>query len=174
MPESPELFAFDTGYSLQSGLALAYYCDKVLQGATLYRSKKQILAHRIRDLWDQATTDILAISQYPDEDPTVYVEIPQVYPGSALEHGKTEDLLMLATSGGPGLMLSPYSNMVRPRQWKGQLPKEVCGRRIVSTLSPEELETVAESMAEVAPSLQHNVWDAIGIGLWGCGRLQLR
>jgi hypothetical protein len=50
---------------------------------------------------------------------------------------------------------------VKPREWKGQVPKDVHHARLVKTLTPEELAMVE---ASAPPSLRHNVLDAVGIG----------
>lgn len=85
-------------------------------------------------------------------------EIPQVYRGSRLK-GDPNDLISLAlvVGGISGNALKYY----RPREWKGQVPKNVMISRIKSKLTREELKNVRLPNK----SLQHNVWDAIGIGL---------
>jgi hypothetical protein len=50
---------------------------------------------------------------------------------------------------------------VKPREWKGQVPKDVHHARLVKTLTPDELAMVE---ASAPPSLRHNVLDAVGIG----------
>ena len=54
-----------------------------------------------------------------------------------------------------------------PRQWKGSVPKEVMGPRIEGRLTPQERLAVSPC----APSLRHNIVDAIGIGLFHFKRL---
>src|SRR3972149_4885609 len=58
---------------------------------------------------------------------------------------------------------------VEPRTWKGQVPKEIHHRRVVAALSAAELARIAEIQPK---SLQHNVLDAVGLGLWHLGRLK--
>ena len=48
---------------------------------------------------------------------------------------------------------------VEPRAWKGTVPKDIMYRRIVAKLSADEYNTI------VKPK-DHNVVDAVGIGLW--------
>jgi len=50
---------------------------------------------------------------------------------------------------------------VKPREWKGQVPKDVHHARLVKTLTPDEMAMVERA---APPSLRHNVLDAIGIG----------
>ena len=51
----------------------------------------------------------------------------------------------------------------KPRIWKGNVPKKVHHRRLRSVLTPDELKAVAANA-------DHNVWDAIGLGLFATGR----
>jgi hypothetical protein len=50
---------------------------------------------------------------------------------------------------------------VRPEQWKRQLPKELAARRFLALLSAQERELVPPD---------HNVQDAVGLGLYALGR----
>lgn len=60
---------------------------------------------------------------------------------------------------------------VEPYRWKGQLPKDVMGRRILARLTPVEL-SLWETTADAWPrGLRHNALDAVGIGLWALRRL---
>lgn len=49
-----------------------------------------------------------------------------------------------------------------PREWKGQVPKVVHNQRVLNALSHVEREKIVHN---------HNVIDAVGIGLWFCGRI---
>lgn len=76
--------------------------------------------------------------------------------------------VILATSGVCPRVLSP-----KPEDWTGQLPKTTTGdawksprgRRIAGRLRPEELALVPD---------QHDCIDAVGLGLWALGRLDVR
>lgn len=52
--------------------------------------------------------------------------------------------------------------LVRPFEWKGQLPKDVCERRIRSILGEDFPKN----------KLSNHAVDAIGIGLWAQGRFK--
>lgn len=52
--------------------------------------------------------------------------------------------------------------LYKPAQWKGQAPKSATKARCQAELSHPELAKVALPRAR---GLQHNVWDAVGIGL---------
>lgn len=56
----------------------------------------------------------------------------------------------------------------RPREWKGTIPDEMINERIKSRLSESELGRVILP----AKSYQHNVWNAIGVGLKYLNRLE--
>ena len=98
-------------------------------------------------------------------DPDFFIsEVPQVYRAGASK-GDPDDLLQLA--GGVGVFSVLVSADVRigvkPREWKGQVPKDVHHARLIKTLSAEDLEKI--NLA-APPSLRHNVLDAVGIGKW--------
>jgi hypothetical protein len=89
-------------------------------------------------------------------------EVPQVYRAGASK-GDPDDLIQLAGVVGVFACLfhaTTYTG-VKPREWKGQVPKDVHHARLVKTLTPEELAMVE---ASAPPSLRHNVLDAVGIG----------
>lgn len=84
------------------------------------------------------------------------------------------DLLELAgVAGCLYAILEPkVRRRVEPREWKGQVSKVICQLRVNKRLSPEEAaRIVLPSTRTGKPSeLAHNVYDAIGIGLWAVGR----
>jgi hypothetical protein len=94
---------------------------------------------------------------------TCIVERPRFYPGKSKVDAN--DLIVLALRAGmlAQAVQAPTTRFVEPSVWKGQLPKNVCHNRIRAILTPVEL-------AVLAPVKDHNVWDAVGIGLFGVGR----
>lgn len=105
---------------------------------------------------------------FPDGVATCFVELPQVYPQSPVD---PNDLIAVAFAAGqasaiPGVRLV---HTILPREWKGQVKKEVMTARIKSRLYPDESDRVFLPRAE--KTLAHNVYDAIGIGLKVLGRL---
>lgn len=100
--------------------------------------------------------------------PQVAVEFPHVYPGSRAK-GDPHDLLTLAAiDGAICAHWRPDScRRLFPSEWKGNMDPDVLIQRVKGRLTPEELVCVELP----AKSLQHNVWDAIGIGLFCIGRL---
>lgn len=93
------------------------------------------------------------------------MEWPQIY-----THGKGDNNDLLALAGVDAALASVAcaDEIIHylPRQWKGQLPKDVCNARIEKTLTPEEL----GHFGKFPQSLRHNVLDAVGIGLFSLGR----
>jgi len=102
-------------------------------------------------LWDKRTDYFIS-------------EVPQVYRAGASK-GDPDDLLQLAGVVGVfSILVSADVRIgVKPREWKGQVPKDVHHARLVKTLSAEDLEKIN---AAAPPSLRHNVLDAVGIGKW--------
>jgi hypothetical protein len=102
----------------------------------------------------------------------IAVEWPRIY-ASRIREGKTKsdpnDLLALCGVDGALAMAYPYTpvDCFVPSDWKGQLKKQPCHARIRSRLSEAEREV----MDAITPaSLAHNVFDAIGVGLFRLGR----
>ena len=89
-------------------------------------------------------------------------EVPQVYRAGASK-GDPDDLIQLAGVVGlfTGIIEADEYLGVKPREWKGQVPKDVHHARLVKTLTPEEMAMVERA---APPSLRHNVLDAVGIG----------
>ena len=89
------------------------------------------------------------------------IEVPTSYPG----HTATEPTLerMRRTAAA---VARPWSlkRQVEPREWKGNVPKEIHHARALAALLPHE---VALWSAD-----DHDVRDAIALGLWAVGRLQ--
>jgi hypothetical protein len=93
------------------------------------------------------------------------IELPQSY---RLEHqkGDQNDLIRLAYQAGRleerhGAVGNTV--LVLPRQWKGQRPKKVTRARAELVLDPYELTLIRSD--------DHNLWDAVAIGLRDLGRV---
>jgi hypothetical protein len=87
----------------------------------------------------------------------IVVELPRMYPRD--RNKRPNDLIDLATIAG---MCGAFGEtiLVHPQKWKGQLPKHISAVRTLQKLSKEELIVVGEL------EKNHNVMDAVGIGLW--------
>ena len=95
------------------------------------------------------------------------IEDQQVYRNSGVD---ANSLLAVArVVGGVAFHVKPGKiELVRPARWKGQVPKEICNRRTVAKLTPSE--KVLLELSNCPASLEHNLLDAIGIGLWAIRR----
>lgn len=138
----------------------AWEDDGLLYGAWLVRSKREgwnALPHKIVECVEGTFLDI-------DE---IVVEVPQVYVQRKLK-GDPNDLIMVAVSAGAMAMAlqNQYEeariHLLRPSDWKGQTPKDISIERIKAQLTLYEQSRVSLPSAK---TLQHNVWDAVGIGL---------
>jgi len=111
------------------------------------------------------------------------LERPKVHT-TATSKGDPDDLIRLAlTVGAIGAWVyATHRRTILPREWKGQVPKnnnpelDIMISRIKKRLNfPLEDRVVVRpkrvtSGPGVPYRLQHNVWDAVGIGLWALGR----
>jgi len=97
----------------------------------------------------------------------VVIERPQIYVSRPVN---SNDLITLAIL--VGRLSAQYElqgcevEYVVPHGWKGTLDKDMCWRRTKPKLSPEELHV----LPKVAKTYTHNMYDAIGIGLWKLDR----
>lgn len=100
------------------------------------------------------------------------VEIPQIYPGPN-QKGRQSDLVKLALVAGEVILETVKIHGCRsvlpiePAKWKRQVDPDVLIERIKGRLSVDE----AECVDYPSKPVEHNVWDAVGIGLWKLGRL---
>jgi hypothetical protein len=105
------------------------------------------------------------------------IEVPQVYTRTHSK-GDPNDLIDLACVVGAVMGLRPGTHphawtsitAYRPAQWKGNVPKDVTTERALRDLSAVERLRVQEC----APSLLHNVWDAVALGLAHLKKIGIR
>lgn len=108
----------------------------------------------------------------PEDHIYFVAEVPQTYQGTGrAARVDLDDLLDLAgVVGAVATALAPLDVIVsyRPREWKGNLPKEVMVERVKAKLSRDELSRVVLPPGRKKGSVgvaAHNVMDGIGIGL---------
>ena len=94
---------------------------------------------------------------------SIILEYPQIYVRSP---GDPDDLLALALVVGGVLSLQKGGELVRPRTWKGQVPKKIMVNRILKHLDDAERELCKDIKDN------HNVLDAVGVGLWKLKRFR--
>jgi len=140
-------------------MALAVWEDGVLQSTLYLRSDLKGCQHTF-DLLHELVLD-------PDE---IAIEMMQIYRGG---EQKKAALLKLNFYGGfaAGALYRDGTDVTGylPRQWKGSVPKDKMLPRIMGKLTPVELQNVT---LPTGKSYQHDVWDAVGVGLHHLGRLR--
>lgn len=99
------------------------------------------------------------------------IERPTVY--SKTSKGDPADLIQVAlVAGSAATRCAGNARFVEPRTWKGQTPKDIHHGRIRAALVEIEKKALIRDCRDVPASLQHNVLDAVGLGLWHLGRLR--
>jgi hypothetical protein len=103
-----------------------------------------------------------------------FVEYPQDYPGHQRKVDPN-DLIKLGSRAGRVqehlLIQGNEVRLVKPHVWKGGVPKNIHHERIRASLTAKELAVVHAYTAPVAEGLKHNIWDAIGLTLWGARQI---
>ena len=94
------------------------------------------------------------------------IERPQVY-AQRKWRGDPNDLIGVALVAGAVAALFPPVDFVLPHTWKGSATDVVVEKRVRAALAPDELLIVGRKA-------RHDVWDAVGLGLWSLGRLDKR
>lgn len=101
----------------------------------------------------------------------VLIEMPRWYPH---DHKDVNDLLDLSVFVGELKQhyesLGHLVELVWPRTWKGNAPKEITNRRVLEALKPEEVALLPKRPR--AKTFDHNMLDAIGLGLWKLWRIR--
>jgi len=108
--------------------------------------------------WIESVEDLPRI-----EVSRLVVEDQQIYKSSPVD---AHDLLAVARVVGAVVVLYDAASvkLVRPSEWKGQVPKVVCNRRTIERLSEAERDILTRK--PYGKTLLHNLLDAVGIGLW--------
>lgn len=102
------------------------------------------------------------------------IELPVVYPHGG--KGDPNQLIGLAVFVGD--LRGFYRRagvdvvLVKPRTWKGTVPKAIHNRRTLAALTPEERAILPKRPR--ARDFDHNMIDAVGLGLWQLKRKQER
>lgn len=144
------LVAIDPGVK---NLAWAEYHGGRLSECGLSRAESAEL--HAAALVNMAGPDVLVLEQM----------VPRDIPNAA-------DLIAVSHTGAyvAGVLRPRELRYPTAQQWKGSVPKRIHHARIAQILSPAERAVVAWVAVRVPSSLLHNVWDAVGLGLWGLDR----
>ena len=145
------LLSIDPG---KRSLAWALWIGGDLWAADIERHKAKAWESKIPWLVDQVDVKTQVRFQV-GLGHLVLVERPRIYPYE--RRVKPEDLLDLTMVAGACAALGPF-DCCFPADWKGQTPKKISNARSEAALTPEERARVGTG--------DHNVWDAVGIGLW--------
>jgi len=147
-------------------VGIAYWSDKTLVHATLIRNKapkKSSLSERVHWL-------SVAVRRYlnsPHAEPVspcelAVIELPRTYKGKAAKGDANKNVVPLALVVGALIHHIPTVHLVWPNEWKGNMDADVFTERLRGKLTPEQ-----RAATDWPPkSLDHNVIDAIGLGLW--------
>lgn len=119
--------------------------------------------------WGSPPVRLINRLQRPANLDRIVGERQVVYPGAKGMKTNPNDLLDLATCSGAfygALCVEMRANLtlVEPAEWKAQVPKNITRERI------EKLLRFTEKGAIKKGGEMHNVYDAIGIGLYALGR----
>lgn len=122
--------------------------------------------------WASATASALRVSSFTKH---VVIECPTVRKAGDQKGDQNTSIVPLTLVVGAiagRLYLDWTAFQYFPRDWKGTVNPDVfIAERIIPMLSGVERERVKLPSAE---SLQHNVWDGVGVGLKYLGRLEPR
>ena len=95
----------------------------------------------------------------------IVIEEPTIYPHSKANPAHIMALqLKVGELKGRFEMAGCSVELVQPRTWKHQVPKQVHNRRTLAALTPDEF--------ALADGQRHDVIDAVGLGLWKLGRIK--
>lgn len=168
-----DILAIDPGYSHENGTGFAIFDDEshVLKSCGLIRpfapglenhSSTIEIANKIRKIWEEE----VGFSYDPK---ILCIEHPLACftkQGVRVNSKSIITLAILCTRIEERFsakdILRPY-----PHMWKKRCSKEETKNTVLATLGPRSLKNLKDCLSKVPPHLQHNVFDAIGIGLWG-------
>lgn len=108
----------------------------------------------------------------PDVRPmATVIEYPEIYTSVRSWKGNPNNIRDLAAvafaiATEVDYKYDHYPSLVLPRLWKGQVPKDCHHARILAGLTATQRRSVEAALAKVAPSLRHNLLDALGLALW--------
>jgi hypothetical protein len=131
--------------------------DKTLVEATLVLGDAQGTTAKTWRAMAWAVGKYLLGKGLDQEFSKVFIEFPQIY-DRARAKGDPNDLLHLAAVVGAVISHWKHCEYVLPRAWKGQVPKSVTKSRCLARLSEKEKIQIH--------GITHDVWDAVGIGLY--------
>jgi len=138
--------------------------------AKVWDTEAQQFASTASAVWEFLET---TVGKAAMETAELAIEYPQQYLHSPAPRESVQRLVgtvgaVLAQVQGKTGGLSVKVSTYKPREWKGQVPKDIMGKRIVARLSAQEVPIIPA----LPKSKLHNVVDAIGVGLYHLRRLR--
>ena len=166
------LTAIDPG---KKALAWAHFDGSSLIKAGLSRFPKDAVT------WDMNLAEYACYHalQVPPADVAVLEGMFQYPPGPQAkltpkaQIAVANDLLQLQAIGG--IVAGKVGDKVillTAAEWKGQVDKSVTQHRLQETLDLLELTRLQACLAKIPPSMQHNTYDAVALGLTYLGRMR--
>lgn len=154
------ILSIDPGLSLTGGTGYALFSPSLI-GCGLVTPREERLEDRIAEIHLELQRRCAPYGERSE----VVIEKMKVY-AFAKQKGSQGDIIDLAHLGGCLMELARRATLVEPSTWKGQVPKDVVKGLVEHRLTPAELETLDAGLASVSAGKRHNVYDAVGIGLW--------
>lgn len=154
------LLTIDPGFRY---FAFAVFSDRHLHLADLVKASKA----DEWEVWTRQPPDFMEIrdvvSQFDWAQRAAVIEFPQVHRDTP----NPNDIVKLAAACGAYtaiLQSLGFSvSWVAPSDWKGTVPKDIMFRRILAKVTSDEYTRIKKPK-------DHNVVDAVGIGLWHLNR----
>lgn len=148
------------------GCGVAIFADKVLVEAC-YVTNPAKRGNGPGESYEMA----YEVSRHFQQPETLVLEWPQIY--AAPQRGQKDPNNLLCLAGIDAALVGSLQPLkvehFLPHEWKGNLPKETAHHpRVMARLSDDE-----KARIKKAPSadLQHNIVDAVGLGLFYLGRM---
>lgn len=103
---------------------------------------------------------------------SVAVERPRWFPNRRdIDANDILDLsVMVGRIEAAYLICGAEVELVPPRDWKGTVRYDISNRRVLAALYPQEKALVPRKPRATKEPYDHNILDAIGLGLWKVGR----
>lgn len=103
----------------------------------------------------------------------IVIEFPQIYRASRSK-ARPSDLMKLAHFVGQ-LNREGHAELVTPKEWSGGTPKATKASEAANSVRAKRIRAaLSEAEAELVDWRCDDVIDAVGIGLWALGRLELK
>lgn len=161
------ILAVDPGSSGTGYAMLESDSARVVRFGTLY-GRGRFWSHKVMQIMI-SYEKLFALTPRDGYIGQVYIESPVFMRGyGGYTTASTGDLVKLAMLCGAmyihALRHEQHGvELVEPSKWKGQLPKDVCHRRIRGILHQN---------GDVVDHASQHAMDAIGLGLWALGRFK--